>query len=232
MVGSFNLEAYKYGINLNQNRSTFYNFSPYDSYFVDKSGNKNDFATWEYEILSRESKATNNFIESIYTALQNSFNRALPQATFDTQYGTVRITTETNGNIIKIKLTIPKDIQTDKTTLSLSYNTSDIIFTENGTTLNNPNEELVSITSKFYSYLFDSENTKESTPSEKTKVTPKYIYIFNPNNTGVLVLNLNKNENVEINTEKGLLEFSSSQNEATAVIEVFNSFTESLNFSE
>ena len=232
VIGAFNLEAYKYGLNLNQNRTTFYNFSPYDSYFVDKAGERKKFANWEYEIFSRESSTTGNVFENIYSAVLSAFNRTKPQATFDTQYGVVKIMAETNGNKVKVSVKAPSDIQSNKTVLSLSYNTSDIIFTEDGTTLNKPNEELLEKTSKFYSYVFDSENVVESTPSEKKKNPPKYIYVFNPNNTGVLVLNLDENENIEINIEDGLIEFSGTKNEATAVIEVFNSFAESFYLSE
>jgi hypothetical protein len=232
-VGSTNLETYKYGINLNQNLEVFYNLSPYDSYFIVGKDEKRTYASWDNEIFSKETQIQHSFLTSALESAIGSLNLNNPTATFDTEVGEVKFLTESKGNTITISLKSPETHLPRKSVLTLSYNTSDIIFDERGNTLNNPTPENVAKVANFYNFVFDGNTEATPETTESTKSTGKlsdteYIFIFNPKATGVLGIDLSKNTGATINTQAGLIEFESYETTPQALIEVFSSFEEAL----
>jgi len=209
-VGFFVIRPYHYGLYLTQqNSKIFYNVSPYQAYYLDGQGNKENLIKWETPIYSKESqlifdqsKKYQTILHTVlsYLKLQN------PSATFTFNKNELVLGSRVEGN--KIAFVISKNTFTLSNSrtlfMTLSFSQDDIIFDENGFvyTQSADADTLNDINNALGLNLKPAQNPGEYLDS-------KTLYVFNRDLNGILKFEA-KNNNQEIaklNLEENLIEF-------------------------
>lgn len=131
--GRFTVRTYKYGVFINQPPSRiFYNFSPYDAFYLDHNGNKQRFAYWDNVITSKENSYKDGIITPQIVSLLSSFNLLQPKATFASEAGKTVIKTKTEDNQIRAYVAEnPYVNNSQESVITLSYNPTDILIDGN-----------------------------------------------------------------------------------------------------
>ncbi|MFZ5424215.1 MAG: hypothetical protein ACOZAO_00245 [Patescibacteria group bacterium] len=247
-VGRYSVKTYKYGVFLNQTPSrVFYNFSPYDAYYINDDNDQIRLLFWENLIVSSELSQPIGSFKSRLIALLSIFNQIQPKATFLTQDGPLVLETAVNNHMLNVKLAqSPYEGWGHHTVLTMSFDDNDYIFTQQGNLLTEKDSEEVKEFEKFFNYSLNplnteieefSENLEETemvkkTPTPEDLKVKEAIYIVNPKTEGVLRIKQEFNQDavIEVNLEKELIEFvQPSWKKAEATIELFDSLEEALN---
>lgn len=209
-VGFFIMRPYHYGLYLTQqNSKVFYNVSPYQAYYLDGQGNKENLIKWENPIYSKESQLLYDGSKKYQTIGQSVLSYLElqdPTATFS--FSKSELVLESSVENSKIAFIIGKNTFTtsDSRTLfmTLSFNPSDIIFDEHGNvyTSSTDLEVLQDINNALNLNLKPAQDPLEYRNSAT-------LYVFNKDLNGVLKLEV-KNSNQEINNlnfEENLIVF-------------------------
>ncbi len=230
-INRFTVRPYKYGLYVTELPSgIFYNFSAYDAYYTDPEGVEHRLMSQNPQIQSKESYlrySSQAFIAKAYSVL-SYFDITRPTASFDTSSGEIILRAIPEGNKVHFRLEkIPEGlIQSDKLTLTLSFNEDDIIFDQEGNLYtDNENETIQEFTEISGFELKKLENLPQ-------KIGVKYkqaLFVANKNTNGIIKIKLdNPNYNDSfVNLEKGLFEFDLvSKDSPEIVVELYESFEE------
>lgn len=209
-VGFFVIRPYRYGLYLTQqNSKIFYNVSPYQTYYLDGQGNKENLIRWETPIYSKESQI--NFdgskkYQTIFHTVLSYLKVQNPSATFTFNKNELVLDSRVEGNKIAFVISRNTFTLSNSRTLfmTLSFNQDDIIFDEHRViyTQSTDAETLNDINTALGLNLNPAQNPKGYLDS-------KTLYIFNRNLNGILKIEV-KNNNQEVaklNFEENIIEF-------------------------
>lgn len=226
-VGFFVIRPYKYGLYLTQqNSKIFYNVSPYQFYYLNDSGDKENLLNWSEEIHSKETQLNKG--QKVFYSLLSYLKLADPKATFKNDNKSLVLNSHIEENKILLKLSKNTFTQANSQPLyvTLSFNEKDIVFDDKNSVYSTiTSEELKDINKNLKTAL----KISEASFSNETNV--ETIYILNPELNGYLYIPANTPNQVieKIDLQNNLLEVRvTSYDTDTPTIEFFTKDTDQL----
>lgn len=202
-IGYFRLVPFTKGLTLyQQDQPFFYNFSPYNDYFLNQEENYNALVTKE-ELMKGEFKADfgQNPIKKKLFYFLYLFGFYRPKITFKGESQEIRYHTEIKGNTVNIKRQIGGFSTVSKAQalgITISLDEQDFVFDQNFR-LYTKAADYLEVIEKFYGIRLTPEENTEKTYSLWLEIPAQNVFIFNPNLPGVIQISANTNQKIMLN---------------------------------
>lgn len=226
-VGYFRLTTFIKGFALyQQGMPFFYNFSPYDDYFIDREGSykplitKKDIIDEKFEVIISQKpvKKRLSYLLGLYGLFQ-------PEISYKSNLQKIHYFSDIKENTIKIKRQIsgpPLVNETQAVGMTISFNDQDFVFDQNyHLYTGNITGDLEAIEKYFGLRLIPMEKEEKNYNLGWCEIPGQNVFILNPSLPGVIQLKAQSNQKIMFNKTYNLLAMEEKGNFDGGKIESF-----------
>jgi len=200
--GDFRIRPYRYGIFIaNKSFKEFYNFSPYDAYYLTEDGKVIHPLRWGQEVYSLESGEKSKY-KSVFNALLNYFEVSNPKATFISDDNRYIFQVAVQGNKLELRSNLNEGLNiynSDSIVTTISFNENNYIFDENNNLYSDNSEDGIESFNSFFNLELKPLEEKYESIEFAYK---NYLFIVNPAYPGTIRISKNQNPESKIHINK------------------------------